>query len=709
MKFQRQTAPCADCTPTTSACECEGRGCEKCGITTMVRSRFFPGQLLVDGDLQLLVDYAATKDRLHNRFLHGAGVVCGLLVRCHPCGGGQVVVEPGMALDCCGNDIIVPCPVELDINAMVRDLRLKQLAGYDCGDPCGKNAEPGDPERNLRRYDLYVRYCEEHTDPVTPYTSDDDCASVECEFTRIREGYSFELRCPEDEECPPTMWDKIRLCIDDLELADRSADDANALSQFSEQTQLASARIRNNEAPSFEEADQQLLVEGTDQLTNFVASADQADEGATSAIEEIEVRRVMDTLRTVSAAIVRFDLLPSKEKKAAEERMSGVKEQVEKARKDVQSAQDPLKAAVNRIQSRRDRELAVDGIEQATLWISSELTEEQSVSKERQFFAYNVSTSAKSMQLMSDTASQLRDWLLREIEKRGLFADCRLRDEVLKVRIPDRNGTSPETLAAVSFTLVHAFIRYLIDCICAALNPPCAPCEESAVKLTAVEVEDCEVIRICNLERTYVLSWPAMRYWIPFLCEIGNAFESICCEFAKRLERPRSSLEQSRDFNRTSSYYVNTAPTARILDDQPAIANVLQFANISPESAKSAVNIGGNLSAILNNEPVLDMEGKARALARSGALQLTAELLAAAGPATGPAPDEVARKQDQMDVGKLASKVDALIDDVGKRLKPESLGRTKVIRELREELKTQRSANEALKKQVDKLQEARDE
>src|SRR4029079_11311027 len=82
----------------------------------------------------------AAKNRLHNRYLFGQGVVCGFEVTCQPCGGGKVVVHPGYALDCCGNDVVLSCAQTLDVNALVRDLRQRLLGGYDCGDPCAERA-----------------------------------------------------------------------------------------------------------------------------------------------------------------------------------------------------------------------------------------------------------------------------------------------------------------------------------------------------------------------------------------------------------------------------------------------------------------------------------------------------------------------------------------------------------------------------------------
>src|SRR5207248_4073700 len=80
-----------------------------------VRPQFFAGQLLTEDDLQALTNYVVAKDRLRARYLEGDGVVCGLLVQCHPTKTGWVRVAAGYALDCCGDDIVVACDEDLDI------------------------------------------------------------------------------------------------------------------------------------------------------------------------------------------------------------------------------------------------------------------------------------------------------------------------------------------------------------------------------------------------------------------------------------------------------------------------------------------------------------------------------------------------------------------------------------------------------------------
>src|SRR5215813_4598595 len=102
-------------TAIAKSCGCAGAGCAACTTRAFTRPRFFAGQLLTEDDLALLGDYVVAKHRLHNRALWGPGVVCGLDVLCDPCGDpGSVVVQPGYAINCCGDDIVVPCPESVD-------------------------------------------------------------------------------------------------------------------------------------------------------------------------------------------------------------------------------------------------------------------------------------------------------------------------------------------------------------------------------------------------------------------------------------------------------------------------------------------------------------------------------------------------------------------------------------------------------------------
>src|SRR5271165_6582732 len=99
-----------------------GPSCQPCpdcgGLECLCRPRFFAGQLLTEQDLNRLENYILAKNRLHNRYLVGHGVVCGLEVTCSPC-ANTIGVSSGYAIDPCGNDIIVCSPDTVDICKLI--------------------------------------------------------------------------------------------------------------------------------------------------------------------------------------------------------------------------------------------------------------------------------------------------------------------------------------------------------------------------------------------------------------------------------------------------------------------------------------------------------------------------------------------------------------------------------------------------------------
>jgi len=73
------------------------------------RPAFFDGQRLTAADLTAGADYERTMRRLHNRALHGWGVVSGLGVSGKR-GERSVVVDAGFALDCSGRELLLVAP-----------------------------------------------------------------------------------------------------------------------------------------------------------------------------------------------------------------------------------------------------------------------------------------------------------------------------------------------------------------------------------------------------------------------------------------------------------------------------------------------------------------------------------------------------------------------------------------------------------------------
>ena len=98
----------------------------------MCRPRFFAGQLLTEEDLNRLDHYIVEKNKLHNRYLHGWGVVCGLEVFCHPC-EGQVTVTSGYALSPCGDDIVLCANDVVNVCDLIQ--RCRERERLDCEPP----------------------------------------------------------------------------------------------------------------------------------------------------------------------------------------------------------------------------------------------------------------------------------------------------------------------------------------------------------------------------------------------------------------------------------------------------------------------------------------------------------------------------------------------------------------------------------------------
>lgn len=597
---------------TTSSCGCgggsAGGGCG-CGGTActvsgdgcmegpLQRPLFFSGQLLTEEDLQQLSDYAVTKFRLHNRFLHGSGVVCGLMVTCNPCGGGKVTVQPGTALDCCGNDIHLPCAVELDINKMVGALRLEMRGGHDCGDPCAKECEdsPDDKkclDRKGRRYDLYLRYCETLVEPVAPYVTGGDCTPQVCKPTRVNEGYRFELRCPTKEPAPDDIFHRISACIGDLFEAEKAASDAHASELYGERTLNARSYIASGKPIAFTDADAAEL--------DAAAELEDIGKAKVAVTDEGQLNRLYDRYLATTAAVLRYDLQDEAGRKALEGKIPDLRTRVAMARRAVRASGEPLLARSGVLGSRRSRLMAEAIVSEGLSLTAIDGQPDEMTGLAMRKYALGAPQSTKVLAQYGRDLSQQRDWLLSRIESKLLSSDCRLRTELLAISIPEDTQGNEQQMAEASRKLKEILLRYLVDCICAALNPPCQPCEDPAVKLAGLTVEDCEVIKICNLERTFVLSGPALRYWVPFLHMIGELFEKACCDFEFRLrQRTPKPDGNTRDPNQPSvvgmNYMQKSAPLTQAGDSLDSLSTLLRMANVDPQAMRARVNFVGDV------------------------------------------------------------------------------------------------------------------
>jgi hypothetical protein len=490
--------------PARSGCGCGGAGTVDLSTAAFVRPRFFAGQLLTEDDLESLTGYITAKNRLHNRYLWGAGVVCGLQVTCDPCGGGTVSVQPGYALDCCGNDLVLACATTLEINAMIRDLRIAQL-GRDCGDPCA-DQDRHQQSMVTRHYCLYARYDEQATDPVAPYATEEPCGQTTCEPTRIREGISFALKCPDHEQRPDDLWCRLQTC--------RPPQDV--LRQISRLKAYGEPMIRAGRSagsrPTFAETDAEYLK------TVLAELGKQRGEIKDQPTAQ-QVRSMSEPVRELAALLARYQL--------AENPLS--LGDVEKTARTALG--DAAAALTGHVQAAWE-----DPLDQAAVGALMDQAAKLADSTRTQPDAMQLAMLAQGRPLAESvlavlSVGKIREWLLTRLDTDPPRSDCELRSLVAAVPVTSATTIDVSTVRSVgnaSSQLVDLLIRYLVDCVCASLTPPCTPCADTDVLLACLEVQDCAVVRICNAERDYVLSGSALRYWLP-IGSLHEYLESFCC------------------------------------------------------------------------------------------------------------------------------------------------------------------------------------
>lgn len=159
------------------------------GSGTLMLPQFAPGMLLQSDDLAALGAYSRDLSRLMFRTLFGCGVMCGLVVHVKfTCEKIVITIDPGVALDCCGDPIQVTTTQTITI------------------DP---QCDPQFPES------LCVVLCEKNKccapRPAMCASDNGDSAAV-C----TREKYGFEIRVLAD--CPKCACGCLE--HDDLKLLD---------------------------------------------------------------------------------------------------------------------------------------------------------------------------------------------------------------------------------------------------------------------------------------------------------------------------------------------------------------------------------------------------------------------------------------------------------------------------------------------------------
>jgi len=219
-KTQSLTVPARDKAEQDCHCGCTSCDGTCCSLDCIVKPRFFCGQLLTDADLSALLKWARDRFAL-SRYRHGWGVVCGLDVRCDSQTATSVIVTPGYAVNCCGDDVIVCAEATLDLKDACRehedpcaDLRREvqgkrladavRLSGAtleitvpkpgqitSSGGPITPKPVQIDNLNGARAVDIYLSYTEQPSDPSTALGRSSCKQTPECEYSRTRESYKL--------------------------------------------------------------------------------------------------------------------------------------------------------------------------------------------------------------------------------------------------------------------------------------------------------------------------------------------------------------------------------------------------------------------------------------------------------------------------------------------------------------------------------------
>lgn len=141
-----------------------------CTLQPFEKNRYFYSKLLTVSDFEVEQRYGISKDRLIHRLLHGHGINYGVEVSEIALNAQNklaVKLTEGAALDCCGNEIIVP--------ARGNAIEVKE----------GDYSQDG-------TYYLYLKYAECQKDPMPQLANGSSCEESCC-YSRIQETYTLAI------------------------------------------------------------------------------------------------------------------------------------------------------------------------------------------------------------------------------------------------------------------------------------------------------------------------------------------------------------------------------------------------------------------------------------------------------------------------------------------------------------------------------------
>ena len=197
---------------------------EACGSIVAERNRYFTGKYMTARDFQGEQQYFLSRRQLHNRVLHGWGIVCGLRVIKHPdkeCAKRWVVVRAGIALDCCGRELVLRTDTPFELPLPELETAPPTGAGQALAADEPASEPPGQPDKgDDGALLLCLRYTENEIEQVPALYNEGVCDPNRREANRVREVAKLEWLRPDQVE--PTCWrttegDPNKPCRDDCD------------------------------------------------------------------------------------------------------------------------------------------------------------------------------------------------------------------------------------------------------------------------------------------------------------------------------------------------------------------------------------------------------------------------------------------------------------------------------------------------------------
>ena len=167
--------------PTADPCDAAA-----CGAIALERNLFFTGKLMTARDFRDETAYLRSRIHLHNRLFVGTGVVCGLRIGEHDlpqCRSRWVVVRAGLAIDCCGREVVLS-----------EDTRLRIV----------EDSSP-DGSDESRKFVVCIRLREQEIECVPVLDDSCACTNPGVHPSRVREVGELHV-LPLDDTYPEGCW-----------------------------------------------------------------------------------------------------------------------------------------------------------------------------------------------------------------------------------------------------------------------------------------------------------------------------------------------------------------------------------------------------------------------------------------------------------------------------------------------------------------------